>query len=159
MSGRRATLLTASVLAIALTVAGCASTQTGISDQLSRTWQAQIADVAEGAAAGDAPAALTQLNALQADIRQAAQAGEITDARAAAIQTAIDLVRADLDALAAVTDVPEPQPPSESPVPDSSVTSPEPDPASNGNGNGYGNGNGNGNGSDNGNGKGKGNGG
>jgi hypothetical protein len=88
----------ASVLAIAVIVvawlAGCAGTPapSGVAVDM----QSAVVAVAEAAAAGDSAGALAELDGLQQQLDDALAEGAVSAERAAAIQSALDLVRADL---------------------------------------------------------------
>lgn len=159
---------------VGLGLTGCA-VDPGLSAATSESLQNGVVSVANQAAAGDNAAALTSLDALQQQLQAAIASGDITADRAATVQAAIDLVRADLlaspaeqaPAPEATTEPTEPEtePETEPPEPDDPATeTPAPEteapdpvapvetapadpnaPGNNGNGNGNGN-NGNGNG-------------
>jgi hypothetical protein len=96
---RRLSSLIASVIAsvaLAAVLAGCAGTSTTLSSQTSTALQSGVVAVAESAAAGDPTSALARLDELQQTLDAALAAGDVTAERAAAIQAAIDAVRADL---------------------------------------------------------------
>ena len=153
--------LSAFAAAVALTagvLAGCAATPGDIADDASAQLQATVVSVAETAAAGDAAGALAQLDVLQQQLDAAVAAGSVTSERAAAIQSRIDVVRADLQP--AVEPAPEPtvepapEPtaePAPQPAPDDTGKDKGADDDGNDNsgpGNNNGNGNGNGRGDD-----------
>ncbi|MGC5172645.1 hypothetical protein ACLQ2Q_18565 [Microbacterium sp. DT81.1] len=104
-SGRLGTLLAAAAI-VAGALTGCAPSSTDLSHAVAETMQQSVVSVAESAAAGDSPAALATLDQLQAQLDGALANGDVSPARAAAIQSAIDLVRADLQPPPA----PEPEP-------------------------------------------------
>ncbi|MGA1827330.1 MAG: hypothetical protein WAZ28_03650, partial [Microbacterium sp.] len=117
-----------------------------LSRQASTDLQAGVVAVAESAAAGDQATALTRLDELQERLDAAVAAGDVTAERAASIQGAIEVVRADL----------QPAPtPSIEPVPQPTVGPGLTDDGNDNSGPGNSNGNGNGNGNS-GNGKGRG---
>lgn len=87
-------LTAAAIVAGALT--GCAPSSTDLSHEVAERMQQSVVAVAESAAAGDSTAALATLGQLQAKLAGALGDGDVSPARAAAIQAAIDLVRADL---------------------------------------------------------------
>lgn len=95
------------ILATLLAVAGCSATASELDTQTSGEWQSRVLAIAESAEAGDIPAALLELDALQAETAQARTDGEISAERAAIIQQSIDVVRSDLEADVAVTPSPE----------------------------------------------------
>ncbi len=91
--------LAAFAAAVALTagaLAGCATTPGDISSGTAGELQTTVVAIAESAAAGDAAGALAQLDALQQQLDAAVADGSVSAERAAAIQSRIDLVRADL---------------------------------------------------------------
>lgn len=98
----------AALLAVALVFSACASPDAGLSGTAGRDMQATVVAIAEHAAAGDAAAALAELDALQKRLDDARAADDITADRAALVQRSIDLVRADLDAVAAENATPTP---------------------------------------------------
>lgn len=125
-------------LAGALALSGCAATSTDLADATAGTMQQSVVLIAERAAAGDIAGALAELDALQARLDAAEGAGTISAERAGRVQQRIDLVRADLLALATqptpVTtpvpteepvDAPE-QPPPSTPTPSPSTETPPP---------------------------------
>jgi hypothetical protein len=141
--------LTAAAAALALgaaILAGCAPGPTALSSQVSTDMQSAVVAVAESAAAGDPTTALARLDELQQNLDAALAAGDVTAERAAAIQSAIDAVRTDLQSAPAPSVEPAPVP---EPTVDPGVT----DDGGNDN-SGPGNNNGNGK-DDNGKGKGK----
>jgi len=97
---RRAVL----ALVMTLALAGCA-TSTELAPSTAEGLQASVVEVSTLAADGDVTGALARLDALQAELDSAVAAGDVSAERVATIQQAIDLVRADLEAL-----VPEPEP-------------------------------------------------
>lgn len=109
------------IAAIALTavLAGCAASPTALSRQASTDLQAGVVAVAESAAAGDQTAALARLDELQQALDAAVAAGDVTAVRAASIQSAIDVVRTDLQPAPAPTVEPAPQPTADPSVTDS----------------------------------------
>jgi hypothetical protein len=92
---RLSSLLTAAALAAVL--ASCAAPPTPLSSQTSTALQSGVVAVAESAAAGDPTSALARLDELQQTLDAALAARDVTAERAAAIQAAIDAVRADLE--------------------------------------------------------------
>lgn len=91
---------------------GCAGTPPDISSDTSEQMQTTVVSIGESAAAGDAAHALAQLDELQQQLDAALAGGSVSADRAAAIQSRMDLVRADLQ--------PEPEP--------APVVEPDPDP-------------------------------
>ena len=138
----------AAVLLGVLLVSGCAATSDDLSEESAARLQAMVVSTAETAAAGDASAALAELDVLQIALDEARARGEVSDERAATIQAALDLVRADLVALLPPAPESVPTAPAEEQTPVQS----EPDDEDNGgrgNGNdGGGSGGGNGGGND-----------
>lgn len=98
----------ASVLAIVLALAACAGPPPGLAGPAGRDMQQTVTAIAEHAAAGDAAAALAELDALQQRLDDARAADDITADRAALVQRSIDLVRADLEVVAAENAPPAP---------------------------------------------------
>lgn len=137
----RVTAVGAGILLVAASLTGCAPTPPALQAQAAEQLRAGVLAVTTAAAAGDYAGAQTALGSVQADLLEAASAEEVTSARSAEIQAAINLVGADLAAaIAAAT--PPPAPPS-----DDDDTEEDEGNGNNGNGNGNGNGNnGNGNG-------------
>jgi hypothetical protein len=143
---RRLTAAAAALALAAAILAGCAPGPTALSSQVSTDMQSAVVAVAESAAAGDPTTALAHLDELQQKLDAALAAGDVTAERAAAIQSAIDAVRTDLQPAPAPSVEPAPAP---EPTVDPGVT----DDGGNDN-SGPGNNNGNGK-DDNGKGKGK----
>lgn len=83
-------------LAVVLTVGGCAQAEADVTAESSAHLQSLVVSVAETAATGDYSAAMAELDALQAALDAARGQGDVSDERAASIQVAIDVVRADL---------------------------------------------------------------
>ncbi|WP_345799891.1 hypothetical protein AAIB33_10385 [Microbacterium sp. AZCO] len=94
-------------IVLALSLAGCGSTPS-VTDATATRMQASVVSIAQAAADGDAAAAVTQLDGLQSQLDDAVQHDQVTAARAARIQSAIEVVRADLAALTAPAPTPEP---------------------------------------------------
>ena len=157
MNGRRiaarrlGTLLASAVIAGA-SLAGCAAPSAELSPGASAAMQESVVLIAESAAAGDPAGALGRLDQLQQELASALADGSVSDERAAAIQAAIELVRADLQPAPVSEPVPEPETTTTTPVETGGVDDADPNENSgpgNNNGNGNnGNGNGNGNGKD-----------
>ncbi|MFH8249367.1 hypothetical protein ACH3VR_03230 [Microbacterium sp. B2969] len=93
--------------ALAVALAGCAP-QSSLDSAAGAQMQDAVVSVAQAAASGDPAGASTQLDGLQAQLDAAIHNDKVTAARAARIQTAIDAVRADLQALLAPPPAPEP---------------------------------------------------
>jgi hypothetical protein len=101
------------VAAIALTagvLAGCAATPSDIASGTAAQLQTTVVSIAETVAAGDAAGALTQLDVLQQQLDAAVAEGSVSAERAGAIQTRIDVVRADLQPAPLPTVEPAPEP-------------------------------------------------
>jgi uncharacterized membrane protein YgcG len=146
MRRRLLTFLVLAALSPGLLV-GCAADPPTLSSGVSSQMQSAVVSIAESAAAGDFPAATAQLDKLQAQLNAALAAGEVTAEKAAAIQEAINLVRADLQPPAPAVE--PPTPPTDTGEPSTPVDSGGGDDSSNNSGpgnSGSGNGNGNGNG-------------
>ena len=139
------------VAAVAAVLAGCATAPLTLSRQASTDLQAGVVAVAESAAAGDQLTALTRLDELQERLDAAVAAGDVTAERAASIQDAIEVVRADLQPAPTPSIEPVPQPTVGPGLTDDGNDNSGP--GNNGNSNSNSNSNGNGNG---GNGKGRG---
>ena len=107
MRARVLTFVTALMLSASV-LAGCANTSPEISSGASTQMQTAVVSIAESAAAGDAVSALAQLDQLQQLLDAALADGSVTAERGAAIQTRIDLVRADLQPEPVVEPTPEP---------------------------------------------------
>ena len=86
----------APALAFMLVFSGCAQSDTDLNAESAAQLQSLVVSVAETAATGDYAAAMSELDALQAALDAARDQGEVSDERAATIQAAIDVVRADL---------------------------------------------------------------
>lgn len=140
---RRTALLGGAFLSIAI-LAGCSASGT-LSASASSELRAGVVAVADAAAAGDNTAATTALAAVEKDLEEQLAAGSIDPDRGAAIQAAIDLVRADLTETETPTEAPvDPVvTPTPTPTPTPSVTEPaaptQPGAGTPGNGNGNGN--------------------
>jgi uncharacterized low-complexity protein len=105
----RALVVTAFLLLGALT--GCAGDRADLASSTANRLQSEVLEVSTKAASGDFPGAQSSLSALQADLLTAAAAGQVTAERSAKIQSAINLVSADLAAaIAASTPAPAPAP-------------------------------------------------
>lgn len=102
------------VLAAVLVLAGCSASDPSIDDGTAQTLDAAVVAVAERASVDDYAGALTELDALQAALDSALSSGGVTADRGAVIQTQVDTVRSDLDALLAAvpapSETPEPAP-------------------------------------------------
>ncbi|WP_439594302.1 hypothetical protein [Microbacterium sp.] len=100
MTARHRTPLLSALLVVALSLSACSSAPAGPDVDTAEAWQTRVVAIAELAAAGDPASGLQELAALEAEALSAREAGEISAERAAQIQEAIVLVRADLEAAA-----------------------------------------------------------
>lgn len=117
----------APVLVLTLVFSGCAQADTDLTAESAGELQSLVVSVAETAATGDYAAAMAELDALQAALDTAWGHGDVSDERAARIQTAIDAVRADLvQAAESATPSAPAEEPIESPAPVTPVA-PKPD--------------------------------
>lgn len=94
---KRSLGLGAVVVAGAL-VTGCSSSSSGLGSAAGSQLQADVAVLTQTAAAHDWSAARSSLARLRADLVAARTAGSVSDERAAAIQSAVTAVAADLTA-------------------------------------------------------------
>ena len=147
---RRRTAVPAVVLAagLALGLSACAAS----SENTAAAMHASVVQISERAAAGDYAGALAELALLERDVATAAENGSIDAAREAEILTAMDVVRADLEA-ADVATTPAPEPTTEptqegDDAPDPGEDNPNKGPGNNSGNNGNGNSGNNGNGDD-----------
>jgi hypothetical protein len=133
----------APLLACMVFLGGCAPENTDLSAEAAAQMQTMVVSVAETTATGDHAGAIVQLDALQAELDAARGRGHVSDERAATIQAAIDLLRADLLHAAEPDDAPSE--PVEEPVEPQSPAGPggEDDADDGGNDNDGGPGNGN----------------
>ena len=109
-----------------LLLSGCGASvdlQPATADRL----QAEVASIAESAAAGDPTNALMTAETLYTHVTAALEAGTMSPARADRIRAALDVVRADLTALLQATPEPEIQPEPE-PEPVTTVDRPQDSP-------------------------------
>lgn len=104
----RFTIAGAALLLVGATLSGCSSSA-DLQQATAAQLQSGVLDVTTAAAAGDYASAQSALDALQADLLAAAAAGQVTAARSAEIQSAINLVSDDL-ASATVASTPTPTP-------------------------------------------------
>jgi len=99
------------VVILSLTLSGCASAPDALKQSTADQLQTGVQSVTAAASAGDLRGALAALDELQADLLRKVSAGEVTGSRSAEIQSAINLVGADLDAaIEASTPAPPPVP-------------------------------------------------
>lgn len=105
--GARLTIALATVLLVAAALTGCSTTPPELEQTTAAQLQAGVQEVTNDAAAADFEGARSALIAVQADLLTAAAAGQVTAARSAQIQSALNLVSADLDA-AIIDSAPEP---------------------------------------------------
>ena len=97
---RRGSILITAGVVVAL-LAGCAAPTPEVAPDVATELQNQVVLVAEGAASGDHQAALDTLDDLQADLDEDEAASAVQPERVETIQSAIDVVRADLETLIA----------------------------------------------------------
>ena len=108
---------TIAVVIFSVTLSGCASTPDALKQATADQLQAGVRSVTTAASAGDFAGAQAALDSLQADLLAAASAGDVPGSRSAEIQSAINLVGADLDA-AILASAPTPKPtPTPTPTP------------------------------------------
>ncbi|HEX5729645.1 hypothetical protein [Microbacterium sp.] len=120
---RRVLTFLAGATLVAGILAGCATPDSEISLDVSAQMQDSVVSIAESAAAGDLASATALLDELQKQLDDAVANGDVSAKRAAAIQNAIDVVRADLQAPPAA---PVESPPAESTEPAQPTETPEP---------------------------------
>ncbi len=133
------TALPAAMLAagLVLGLSSCAAS----SESTAAAMHDSVVQISERAAAGDFAGALAELALLERDVVTAAENGAIDADREAEIRSAMDLVRADLEAAEAPTPAPEP---ATTPAPNGDDNpDPSEDKPNKGPGNNKGNGNGN----------------
>lgn len=120
-SRSRFMLMAAGLLLAVAALTGCSGAQVDLQESTAGLLQSGVLEVTTAAAAGDYETAQLALNALQAHVLTAAAAGQVAAARSAEIQSAINLVQADLAAaIVASTPTPTPTPTSTpTPTPDS----------------------------------------
>lgn len=124
MTRRYGTLAAASAaVTLIVSLSGCAAPAADIDAGASELMQTTVMATADQAAAGDSAGALATLDTLQTQLQQAIDAGDITAARAVAVQRSIDLVRADLAPEPSVAPTPETSP---DPVPAVEPVTPDP---------------------------------
>ncbi|TFC50145.1 hypothetical protein E3T26_11730 [Cryobacterium sp. TMT1-21] len=105
--GPRLTLALATVFLVAATLTGCSNTPPALDPAIAGKLQSGVQEVSTDAAAGDFEGAKSALVAVQADLLTAAAAGQVTAERSAQVQSALNVVSADLDA-AIIASKPEP---------------------------------------------------
>lgn len=93
----RRTTAIGGVLVVALVLGGCATTPQ-YDSEVATALQTQVAEITTASADGDWDTALTRVQALEADARDAHARGEISVERLDSILAAIELVRQSLDA-------------------------------------------------------------
>ncbi|MGO4689317.1 mucin-associated surface protein [Glaciibacter sp. 2TAF33] len=135
----RAALVAAGLVVIVASLTGCSNAPADLDNATASRLQTGVFDVSTQAAGGDFAAAQSALGDVQGDLLAAAAAGTVSGARAARIQSAINLVGADLSAAI------EASKPTPAPAPAVTVEAPPPADAGNAgdtgnNGNGKGNG-------------------
>ncbi|SEN34278.1 hypothetical protein E3O25_06720 [Cryobacterium sp. TMT1-3] len=96
MIRRHRLTLAAVAVGFLLTLAGCTANPVDLQAATAENLQGEILQITEAAAAADFTTAQSRLEAMQANLRTAAAAGEVSTERSAAIQAAINLVRDDL---------------------------------------------------------------
>lgn len=96
MPRARLTIALSAVVLVASALTGCASTPPDLQPGTATQLQAGVQSVTAAAAAGDFEAAQASLEAVQSDLLTAAAADQVSAARAADIQSALNLVSADL---------------------------------------------------------------
>lgn len=110
-SRSRFVLVAAGLLLTLTALVGCSGAQADLQESAAGRLQSSVLEVTTAAAAGNYETARLALNALQAHVLTAAAAGQVTAARSAEIQSAINLVQADLTAaIVASTPTPTPTP-------------------------------------------------
>ena len=120
---RRVLTFLAGATLVAVILAGCATPESEISLDVSAQMQDSVVSIAESAAAGDLASATALLDELQKQLDDAVANGDVSAKRAVAIQSAIDVVRADLQAAPVA---PVESPPAESTEPPQPTESAEP---------------------------------
>lgn len=107
----RVTVAAAALALVTATLSGCSGAPADLQQTTAAQLQSGVHDVTAAAAAGDYPSARSALDVLQAELLAAAAAGQVTATRSAEIQSAINLVTADLtSAIEAATPTPSPAP-------------------------------------------------
>lgn len=92
----RLSLVVAAGLLLLLPLTGCAVRPIELQAATAQKLQGEMLDITQAAAAGDFADAQSLLSTMQANLRTATTAGQVSADRAASIQTAINLVSADL---------------------------------------------------------------
>jgi hypothetical protein len=129
VKARTIAVLAGMVLAV-VSLTGCSNPPADLSESTATRLQTGVLAVSTHAAGGDYAAAQASLGAVQGDLLAAAAAGSVSSQRAAQIQSAINLVSADLSA-AIEASKPTPSP---EPAPVETVQAPPPtDTGNNGN--------------------------
>ncbi|QCP00829.1 hypothetical protein FCN77_20550 [Arthrobacter sp. 24S4-2] len=88
----------ATVLALAVSLAGCGPAGTGLQRDAARQLQERVLGVSQAAATNDHAAALRALEGLEADLASAANSGHVSEERRRGIMAMVTAVRADLKA-------------------------------------------------------------
>ncbi len=83
-------------MVLAAALAGCAPEAVGIQSETATAFQQRVLMVSEAVASEDTAGALSEVDALEADLAYAAQNAQISDDRRRRIATALAAVRADL---------------------------------------------------------------
>lgn len=86
----------AAALLLAASLAGCGPAETGLQQDAARQLQERVMGVSQAAAANDHAAALSTLEALEADLAAAATNGQVSEDRRRSITAAVGAVRTDL---------------------------------------------------------------
>ena len=118
-------LVLAGAVVMATALAGCSAAATELDADTAQALQSGVKSVTVAAAAGDFATAQTELSAVRGTL--AGSADRLTASRTTTIQTAIDLVDADLAAAIAASAPDEPQEPEETAKPQESTKPVEPE--------------------------------
>lgn len=86
-------------VAVTIALAGCG--QSSMPSDLSNRLSTSVVSLAELASSGEEGKALARLKSIEAAVKKALDAGDISQEKAESIQAAIDAVRADLEATVA----------------------------------------------------------
>lgn len=106
-SGRAGVLAAACTLAL---VTGCSAESAALDEAVSTAMTTSVVDVAEAASAGELDTAVATLDELQQQLDDAIAGDDVTADRAVRIQRALDVVRADLEAISAAASDPSVEP-------------------------------------------------
>jgi colicin import membrane protein len=110
------------VILAAGAVTGCSSAPAPLAQSAAKRLQVGVHDVTVAASEGHLASAQSALDALQADLLTAAAAGQVTGPRSAKIQSAINLVTADLASAVVAAE------PTATPTPTAARVTPAPKP-------------------------------